>query len=262
MMIKPIYPTTTWAIKLAKSGGEMAKKAFLAQNIVSQRKDDGSYLTKHDAEIEKYIRQEIKKHFPDHSIHGEELADTDKAGQYTWLIDPIEGTTNFVSGISYFCTMIAVIQANQVVSAVIYNPFPQNTVWAERGGGAFVNEHKLVAKRFNSLNQCTLILDSGRDPHKRQLAGSYLAKNCNLYRSFRHYGSVESPADYIASNKPLVALILGIKDYDIAAISLILAESGCNIYNLEGQPWQLDKVTDFIACSPGLETQLLETLNI
>lgn len=257
-----MHSTTALAIKLAQAGGEMAKKAFLDHNVASQHKADGSYLTKHDAQIEKYIRQEITNQFPEHSIHGEEMTDLDNQGQYTWLIDPIEGTTNFVSGISYFCTMIAIIQDNQVVSAVIHNPFSQNTIWAERGSGAYVNDAILTAKRFNSLSQCTLILDSGRNPLKRQIAGAYLAKNCNLYRSFRHYGSVESPADFIASHQPLTTLILGIKDYDIAALSLILTESGCSVFDLKGRPWHLDKVTDFIACSPGLEKQLLATLKI
>lgn len=251
---------TALAIKLAQTGGEMAKKAFLDRNVVSQHKADGSYLTKHDVEIEKFIRQEIIKYFPNHSIQGEELADSDNNGQYTWLIDPIEGTTNFISGIPYFCTMIAVVQDNQVKSAVIHNPFSQNTIWAERGIGAYFNNDKLIANHFDSLSQCTLILDSGRDPHKRQLGGNYYVKNFHLFRSTRYYGSVESPADFIASHQPLTTLILGIKDYDIAALSLILAESGCSVIDLKGRQWQLDKVTDFIACSPGLEKQLHETL--
>ena len=255
-----MHPYTSLAIKIATNGAEMAKKAFLDHNVTGQHKADGSYLTKHDAEIEKFIRQEITNQFPDHSIHGEELDDAVKNGQYTWLIDPIEGTTNFVSGISYFCTMIAIIQDNRVVSAAIYNPFSQNTIWAERGGGAYNNDRKIIAEKFESLIQATLILDSGRNPLKRQMAGAYLAKNCNLFRSYRHYGCLNAQVDFLSSRQPLATLVLGVKDYDIAALSLILTESGCSIFNLEGQAWQLDKVTDFIACSPGLEKELLDTL--
>ena len=255
-----MHPYTSLAIKLATNGAEMAKKAFLEHNVTGEHKVDGSYLTKHDAEIEQYIRQEITNQFPDHSVHGKEMADSDNQGQYTWLIDPIEGTTNFVSGISFFCTMIAIIQGNDVVSAVIHNPLSQSTIWAERNEGAFINARKLIAEKCESLNQVTLILDSGRNPQKRQMAGAYLDKNCNLFRSYRHYGCLNSQAAFIASKQPLVTLVLGVKDYDIAALSLILSESGCHVFDLEGRPWQLDKVTDFIACSPGLEKQLLGTL--
>lgn len=251
---------TNLAKKLVQKAGKQALEAFLLDQTSSQQKKDGSFLSQHDQIIEKFIRAEIHKKFPNHSIHGEELPDQKLSGEYTWLIDPIEGTTNFVSGISIFCTMIAVVKKSKVIVAAIYNPFSNKTFWAEKGQGAYVNTKKIKAKNFKSLNTCTLILDSGRDPQKRQMAGQYLATNCNQYRSFRHYGSLSTPAEFVTNDQPLVSFVLGIKDYDIAALSLILQESGCKTMNLQGKPWLLGPVTDFIACSPGLENAVKQTL--
>ncbi|MBU0979101.1 MAG: inositol monophosphatase [Patescibacteria group bacterium] len=251
---------TTLAKKLVKEAGTKAHQAFLAGNLGSSIKLDHSYLSQYDGQIEKVIRKKINQTFPDHAIHGEEFGgEYNKAG-YTWVIDPIEGTTNFVSGISLFCSMIAVVKSGKVVSSAIYDPFSRHTFWAEKGAGAFIDNKRFTARSVASLKECTLIIDSGRDFQKKQLVNRYLADHGTKYRSLRHYGCMASSVKYATWQQPLITIILGVKDHDIAAPSLILQEAGCDIFDPFGKEWHLSSESDFVATGPGIKNKVLETL--
>jgi len=251
---------TLLAKTLVQKAGKIALEAFLSEKLAFQKKADNSHLTQYDQQIEKFLRNEINKNFPSHSIKGEEFGGDYRANNYNWLLDPIEGTTNFVSGVPVFCSMIAVVKDGEVVSAAICDPLAKKTYWAEKGSGAFLEKKPIQAQTFHSLQECTLICDPGRMMEKRRFGLTYLAKFFDQYRSFRYYGSMSGAVAALAHHQPLVTFILGTKDYDLAAASLIIQESGCKTFDLKGQPWRLSEMSDFIACSPGLENAVKQTL--
>src|SRR4030042_1336109 len=109
------------AIEAAKAAGELAYRYFKTQPKVSY-KPDKSPVTKADIEAEKLIRKIISKNFPDHGFIGEELGQTNPNARFKWVIDPIDGTKQFVRGIPFWATLLALLENGKPILGVVYSP--------------------------------------------------------------------------------------------------------------------------------------------
>src|SRR3989338_6546030 len=106
-------------------------------------KNPRSLLTKVDLLSDKKIKEIIGKKFPNHNFLTEESGSTKKNSEYTWIIDPIDGTTNFVEELGNFCVSIALAKKNEVIMGAVYNPCTKDMYFAEKGKGAFLNSKKI-----------------------------------------------------------------------------------------------------------------------
>ena len=249
--------------KILPRVGKTISQAFSKHNFIVNYKSDKTLITKIDKEVENYIIKQIKQQFPNHHIFGEETGGDIDLKETTWVIDPIDGTTNFASGISIFGTMITIIKTNQVIASFIYDPLTNEFIQANREKGLYLNLTKLQQKTTpDNLNQYTLIIESGKKPNKRQLVNQYLNNYESRFRSFRKYGSVVAQAKYITRLQPIISIILGAKLYDIAPVSLFFEEIGYETYDLKGNKWQpTNFVSDFIASPTHLKKEILEMFN-
>ncbi len=139
------------AIEAAKKGGELATKYFYNLPKVEWKKD-ASPVTEADRETEKVIRKIISRDYPDHGIHGEELEDKKSASPYRWIIDPIDGTRDYVKGIPFWAVYIAVLKENQPIIGVIYMPMDGDLITAEKGRGTFLNGKRVHVSKVKKLS--------------------------------------------------------------------------------------------------------------
>lgn len=140
------------AIEAAKKGGNLAKNYFKG-NPKYILKPDKSPVTRADVESEKIIRKILSKKFPDHGIIGEELAPTNSKSPFQWVIDPIDGTRDYIRQIPYWSVYIALLKDNKPIIGVIYMPETNDVMTAEKGKGTYLNNKKARVSNTKDMDK-------------------------------------------------------------------------------------------------------------
>ncbi len=231
------------AIRCAQEGGGVALDGFGRAKKI-RRKSPNQLATEFDVLAEKKIREIIKKEYPEHSVFGEELGKEGR-GEYVWLIDPIDGTHNFIHGIPLFATSVALAKNRVVLCGAIHAPFSGETFWAGNGKGAWLNGSRIWCSNKDNPDECMLLHGTNfRLSPKMAKAFPYIAKR---FRHVRMLGSAALYLAYVAAGRADIALDFGIRPYDIAAGCLIAQEAGCRITDFRGEEWSYN--SSGIICS-------------
>ncbi|MDP3768782.1 MAG: inositol monophosphatase family protein, partial [Dehalococcoidia bacterium] len=144
----------------AREAGELALQRFRQPQEVAV-KGRGNFVSPTDLEIESLIGQALASEFPNHGVLSEETASETGLEGWVWVIDPLDGTHNFLSGIPFFCTNIALCHDGEPVVAVTHDPNHGESFWAERGRGAWVNDEPLHASKAEALRDAVFGIDLG-----------------------------------------------------------------------------------------------------
>ena len=247
---------------LALKGGKEAKKAFEAGAFEVSSKKDNTFLTTADTYIESFIREIIKESFPNHSIVGEGYGTTDKNSDYRWYIDPIDGTTNFVLGIPFFCTMIGVVYKDEVAASAIYEPMTDRLFWAQKEKGAYLNKRRLKVKKGGNLSKTVLAADRVHADYGKndKLFYTYLNKNFDMFRSVKKMQCIGASVPKIATGEIGAYLAIGESLYDYVPPSLIAKEAGASVLNRYGREWSPNDGEWLICTSPDFKNKLMESI--
>lgn len=247
------------AIKAAKAAGAIIRKNFGTAPTVSLKKDD-SFLTTTDLAAEKEILAILKKAFPNHAIHSEEAGAVGKKSEYVWLVDPLDGTTNFSIRHAFFNTAIALLHNNEPLVAVVYNPIADELFYAERGKGAFLNNkpiHVSAEKdaRKGVLSFCHGSSDEAVDRSCR--VSTALKKN--LTKHVLQLGAADLDMCYVAAGRVLCYYSTGpvLHAYDVYPGMLIAQEAGAVVSDSAGKPFT-NKSADILVAAPGVQGELLK----
>lgn len=214
--------------------------------VAHARKDDGSLFTEADLAAQKALIERLQAIAP-YPVLGEEMDDAthkrlwDEGRDGLWCVDPIDGTTNFVSGMPFFAMSIALLKQGRPVLGVVYDPQADECFHAIAGEGAFLDGDRLPLKTApTSLDRCIAGVDFKRIP--RALAGRLAAEH--PYSSQRNLGASTLDWCYLAAGRFYVYLHGGQKLWDYAAGALILEEAGGRVGQIDGgEFWQGDPWT-------------------
>jgi len=200
------------------------------------KKDASDYQTKADLESEQRILSYAQSLFPDYNIHSEEKGVVEKGSEYTLVIDPLDGTNNFVLGIPHVSICVGIITRNHTVAGVVYNPILDQTYYASRGGGAFLEEQKLSVSEESSLARSTVAYIQGYgETNEEEVRMTSALERKNIKRITRFW----SPGlDFclLASGRIEALVVNGSELYDYVPGKLIAAEAGALVTNLSGAP--------------------------
>jgi myo-inositol-1(or 4)-monophosphatase len=234
--------------------------------VAHARKDDGSLFTEADLAAQRALIARLTAIAP-YPVLGEEMDDAvhkrlwDEGHDGLWCVDPIDGTTNFVSGMPFFAMSIALMKQGRPVLGVVYDPQADECFHAEAGVGAFLGGERLPLKTApEALNRCIAGVDFKRIP--RALAGRLAAQH--PYSSQRNLGASTLDWCYLAAGRLHVYLHGGQKLWDYAAGALILEEAGGRVSRLEGgefwsgDPWTRSAVA---GATPALHEQWRDWLD-
>src|SRR3954452_2695997 len=153
-MTLPLQHRLDVALRIAHEAGELALRHFRALDLLSiENKGHQDLVSNADREVELFVRAELARAFPDDGIVGEEHAPTSGTSGHIWVIDPIDGTANFVRGIPAWCVVIACVDQGMTEIGVIHEPSTGETFCASRGGGAFLNDRAIAASTATSLTE-------------------------------------------------------------------------------------------------------------
>lgn len=227
------------AIEVARTSAQEAGKVVLARFRQPQDvgvKGRGNLVTQTDLEVETKLTEELRREFPDHRVLSEEsAADTDTAG-WVWVIDPVDGTRNFVSGIPFFCVNIALCHDGRPVLAVTHDPNHDETFWAERGGGAWVNDRPARASDAPSVRESVVGVDLGYDDRRGQAALQLVRLLHPGLQCVRTPGSAALGLAYAACGRFDLFMHNDLSPWDVAAALLLLSEAGGTVTDRDGNP--------------------------
>lgn len=243
--------------QLAVRAGALTAKKFGKVGVKYTKANIADVVTEADLMANKIIVDGIKKRYPGHDIISEELPPAARSSPYVWIIDPLDGTRNFVTRMPLFCTMIGFAKNNVVQLAAIYDPIHKNLYFAQKGRGAFLNGKRIHCSATKAWHQSfgsSTANWSKRVPRvMKRLAAA--AEKESFWMSSLGSGGITMTS--VASGKRDWACSLGHFVWDYAAPFLILKEAGCAVTDAHGKPWKLGS-DGMIAGNPYLQPKILK----
>lgn len=219
-----------------KAGKSLSRDFGEVQNLQVSLKGPGDYVSQADRKAEKVVREELLKARPTYGFLGEEseeIKGTD--GAHRWIVDPLDGTTNFLHGIPLFATSIALERSGEIVAGVVYNPATDELYTAERGGGAFVNDRRLRVSARKHLSDSVIgcgVPHLGRGQHGRFLV--QLRHVMGEVGGIRRLGSASLDLAYVAAGRFDGFWEEYLSAWDVAAGTLLIKEAGGFVSDLKG----------------------------
>ena len=226
-----MHPDLAFALELADLADAISLERFQADDLVVETKPDLSPVTEVDRAVEQALRKRIAEARPGHGVVGEELG-AEERGDARWILDPIDGTKNYVRGIPVFGTLIALQRDGVVVVGVVSAPALRRRWWAARGAGAFAGGRPIRVSRVAELGDAVLAYSSLGSWQEHGLGERFtaLARRCWRTRGFGDFWSHMLVAEGAAD----VATELEVSVWDLAPLQVIVEEAGGRFTDLSG----------------------------
>jgi myo-inositol-1(or 4)-monophosphatase len=246
------------AVAIALDAGAILRSRFGEPHDISF-KGPLDLVTEADKAAEALIASRLRAAFPDHDLLGEEGTRSENTNaRFRWVIDPLDGTTNFAHNLPTFAVSIAVEDTGQPVAGVIYDPMRNELFRAIKGGGASLNGEPIRVSRTEHVNSAILVTGFSHTLEKRRRQGLAWGAMLERARALRHTGSAALNLCYVAAGRLDGYWERGIQPWDVSAGALLVAEAGGQASNREGGPFNAhDRV---IVATNGLLHQELVTI--
>jgi myo-inositol-1(or 4)-monophosphatase len=257
-----MHPMLNIAVRAARTGGNVISRAFeQVDKIEIESKGTNDFVTNVDIAAEQAIIETIRKSYPEHSIIGEETGVSEGSNSdFQWVIDPIDGTTNFVKGIPHFAVSIALKVKGKLDQAVIYDPIRGELFTASRGKGAQLNGFRIRVKQNKDLTGA--ILATGFPFKYKQHMTAYMGMFQALFKKtadMRRAGSAALDLAYVAAGRVDGFFEIGLKPWDTAAGELLIIEAGGLVTDFTGGH-NHGTSGNIVASSPGLLKEILKDI--
>ena len=259
-----LHPMLNVAIKAARAAGAIINRAALDVEAVRvSQKQVNDFVTEVDHASEETIIETLLAAYPGHAIWGEETGRTRgaKDSDHVWIIDPLDGTTNFIHGFPVYCVSIALAVKGKVEQAVVYDPTRNDLFTATKGRGAFLNERRIRVSKRTQLSQC--LISTGFPFRKGDDFQSYLAMMGEVMQrtaGLRRPGAAALDLAYVAAGYTDGFFETGLSPWDVAAGSLLVTEAGGLVGNFTGEPEFLEH-KECLAGNPRIYGQLVPILH-
>jgi myo-inositol-1(or 4)-monophosphatase len=206
------------------------------EQLQVSKKGPGDFVSAADFRVEKLLRQELQKARPDYGFLLEESGVIEGTDRHNvWVVDPLDGTTNFLHGIPHFAISIGLVRDGEPIAGVVYQPLTDEMFWAEKGNGSFVNEHRLRVSARRKMDEAVIatgIPHQGRPEHPRFLR--QLPAVMAATSGVRRFGSAALDLAYVAAGRYEGFWEMGLKPWDIAAGIILVKEAGGYVSEING----------------------------
>lgn len=248
------------AKEAAIEGGKIVAKYRVQELHLTQKSHVNDIVTQADVECEKVILKIIKKAFPNHNIKAEESGADIQDSEYTWAIDPIDGTLDFISGIPFYGVSVGLLKNNQPFVGAINMVGTNELYWAEKDQGAFVNGKEIQVSKREKLSEGYMFLDIGGKERQKRL-DNRVKPFMNKIRSIFMAGSATAEMVYTARGY-VDGFILKANIWDFAAGAIILEEAGGVLTNYKGEAvdWSKHKM-QVIGTNKAMHEEIVKTLD-
>jgi myo-inositol-1(or 4)-monophosphatase len=214
-------------------------------------------VTRADLDSEKIIIDEIRRNFPDHRILSEEKGSLDQRSDYLWIVDPIDGTTNFTMHNPIFSISVGLAFKSEIIAGFIYAPFLDEFYLANKGKGANMNGKKIKVSKIKGLGTLHAYCHGHEDRSLKKAVEYYNRQKLKKKNHCRQLGSAAIELAFVAAGRLESITIPGVKPWDVAAGILMVREAGGRVSDFTGQEWNLNSA-DMIASNGIVHKEILE----
>lgn len=247
---------------IAKEAGNIIKEGFGKNFSIEFKTNESNLVTEIDQKSEQLIKSFITKEFPNHGILAEESGSMDGDSEYLWIIDPLDGTTNFAHGLPIFSVSIGVQKNGETVCGVVYDVMRECLYSAELGNGSYCNNQKIYVNNNNNIKRSVLVTGFPYDISENpEFAIERFAAFLRNSRAVRRLGSAVIDLCYVASGVFDGYWEVSLQPWDMCAGKLIVEEAGGIVTNFKNE--KLDIFSKQILASNGnIHKEMLEILKI
>ena len=222
----------------------LARDFHEVENLQVSKKGPGDFVTISDQKIEERLKNNLKKARPNFGFITEESKDIQGADNDSfWIIDPIDGTNNFIHGIPHFCVTIAAMNAGEIIAGIVYDPIKSEMFYAQKGYGAFVNNSRIRVSSRNNISDALLATGSFSAKCKDNEHVERVARISKLSASIRQFGSTALDLAYVAAGRFDGYFNNNLKLWDIAAGIILIKEAGGIIKSYDNDDKIIDKAS-------------------
>ena len=248
------------AVRACRAAGRIQVASFGTAPVV-EHKGEIDLVTEIDRRSEKAVLAIIGRAFPGHGVLAEESVPRTGDDEHLWIVDPLDGTTNYSRGFPYFCVSVALARAGRVIVAAVYQPLLNELFTAIRGKGAFHNGRRLRVSTQPRLDQAFLATGFPYDIRRsRRTNIGHFTDFATRCLAIRRAGAAALDLAYVAAGRFDGFWELKLRPWDIAAASLLVEEAGGRITGLAGRPWRLP-VRDVVASNGIIHDEMLDVLH-
>ena len=232
------------------------------ENLQVSVKGPGDFVTASDKKVEKILVEELQKARPTYSILSEEVGQINNDESFKWIIDPIDGTSNFLHGIPHFAISIGLEHDKEIICGIIYDPIKDEIFTAEKGNGAYLNNKRMRVSSRSKLKDC-IICTGGhkRDSKDRELAlEEYKKFSSKVFIPIRKFGSASLDMAYVAAGRCDGYWQRDLSYWDIAAGIILVKESGGFVTDFNGENRYIQNKTILVTNSK-INKEMIEVLS-
>jgi len=256
-----MHPMLNIAVKAARRAGSIINRAALEGGFEVRAKNRNDYVTQVDRAAEQAIVDVLRRAYPDHAVLAEESgASAGARADYRWIIDPLDGTTNFIHGFPQYCVSIALEHKGVLSQAVVYDPAKNELFTASRGRGAFLDDRRIRVSKCAQLRDA--LVGTGFPFKELGQIERYLRQLSTLMREssgVRRAGAAALDLAYVAAGRLDAFWEMGLSPWDMAAGALLIQEAGGLVSALDGKDDFLAR-GEIAAAAPKLLPPLLTAL--
>jgi len=257
---RAMNPTTNIAVRAARQAASILMRSFnRIETLTIAEKQANDYVSEVDRAAEQAIIETIRRSYPHHAILAEESG-THDGNEYQWIIDPLDGTTNYLHGFPQFSISIAMRHRGQLESAVVYDPLRDEMFTASRGNGALLNDRRLRVSEHKSLQGA--LIGTGIPFRDQTYLDAYLGMMKAMVKDtagIRRPGSAALDLAYVAAGRTDGFWELGLSTWDLAAGVLLVREAGGMVSDIRGGDRHLES-GNVIAGNLRVHREMLATL--
>lgn len=237
-------------IETVKEAGEIILSAHNQEASITAKEGKKNFVTKYDVAVQDFLFKELALKFPEAEFVGEESENDFESKALCFIIDPIDGTTNFMQNYRCSCISVALCEENSVIAGVVYNPYTDEIFSAEKGKGAYLNGDKITVSDRPLSDGLALFGTSPYHPENTDETFALLRKVFDLSRDIRRSGSAAYDVCMIACGRCEVFFEKSLQPWDIAAGTLILKEAGGTALNYDGKEISFTGPEDVVFANP------------
>lgn len=247
------------ATQAVQEAGKVIVDRFYFQKAIKQ-KSRGNLVTEVDTLSEELILKLLKDEYPDYQVLSEETNSFATVTGYTWIVDPLDGTNNYVFGIPNFCINIALVNNEDILLGITYDPMKSELFHAEKGKGAYLNNSLVRVSQIGLLKDSLVAFDLGYNDEQGKRMLDIADKLWGRVHCMRMMGSSALSLAYVACGRMTIYLHRHIYPWDIASGLLLIREAGGTVTDWMGNQANLQD-EKIIASNKKLRQQLIEYLN-
>ena len=232
----PSYLETS--AEIAREAGAVLASYF-ERKIGYEYKAPHDLITAADRASEALVVERLRSHFPSHSIVGEESGTHEGSSEYRWYVDPLDGTTNFAHGFPVFNVTLALERAGELVAGVIFDPTRREMFAAERGGGAYLNSHRIRVSGVKQMEESLFATGFPSWRRHKDINVHFFHQVAMVSHGVRRAGSAAIDLAYVACGRLDGFWEFGLNPWDVAAGTLLVLEAGGQVSDMHGEPARL-----------------------